>query len=1455
MSQPSLNYFQTIDVAKVQTDLAKFTSIQSAIDAITDNTAAKRYLVRVHPGTYVEKVIMEDYVDLIAVGGRAETVISFVATGHDEPTLTAENAIIKGFTIISDGTTGTFRTRCVTAAVAGFRMEDCVLTPTASAGVTDVALACSASCDVKGCSVDAAGGSVTGALFTTGAQTYNVDQTSFEGATNAIQVTSTPTVVLVDCQVSDNVDQQNGTLNARRCRMEAVALSTTAGTFNAENTTFSAVLSTAGAFAHTISCVNCSFNGQNLTNAATGATTITLRGCDGIATLLNAGVAGTVNLYECGVESVNTSAGTMVAYGGRIQACAASTGTSFVWWLDSNHLKVISGMLVAHALAAAATGDMIELDQGTFAESNLTAKDGVNIVGKGWQLSIIEVAAANPIITVGNGVTCTIRGLKISNTSGGAGSAIKVLPVAGTSTLTLEDCWVVNTGTEDCITVSIGGAGNGVVNARAVDFAGNAAISIVVLTRTAGAGLPSFNSWDCTFTTSGGAANAAIETSAAVVADVGVYRAIFSGCTLAVYSTGANHTIDIEDADFSAAGVELAGNVPVLVLTKCNNIGAFAHSVVCTVTLRECYLSNTYTIGAVVGIVNATRTQFTTFTNGGSGAISFEQCFGTNINNNSTGTMTIEGGNWDTVLQAAAAGTINIYGAVVATELDCGAAGAINAYNCDVADVDANGGTVTIRGGNLRAVSDVTGSVVWWLNQNELKVMASTVNMKIAHALAVAGAGDVIQVGPGTYAESNLTLVTGVNLVGTDPDQCIIAANDGGNAIINSGAVTCTISHLTISNLNAAKPAIALTGNTLTLRRCTVQGTGAGDSIVATAGTINIYDSTIGAGDIDFSTTACNLRMYRCRITTDPLDTAGAVNHVLTFEHCDFGAQNIASAATGGVTLTMRGCTNVGSITNAGTGVIIISLSYTGALTNSSTSTMSIYESSVGAVTQGAAAGTINVYNSQMGDINTGATGTIRLEGGCRFSDIAANAGVLTWKVDPNHIKVVAGTANMKIADALTLAAAGDVIQIMPGTFAESNLTLKASVNLVGTDVDQCLIVANDGVNPILAAAVTCTISNLTIGNTNAAKPAIAITVNTLTLRNCYVYGTAAGDSITMVAGTLAAYDTRIGAGDIDLSTAICTLSMYRCQITTDPIDTGGGFAHVLTIENTDFGGQNLVSAATLVTTLAMRGCTNVGTVSNLGTGTFTIQGSELTGVTANNALAVIRLKNCSYRIITRTLGAIVDESPNPPSYAFKTLKRNWDALVAGGNIATRTAVGGAVTSGGSGQARLRIDNTALDAAGVENAADAVGALDSSWTPGRAPRYCQQISVSAFSAVVTMFFGLRATPGAAVPALAEDHAGFIWTGAAFNASSSDGAGVGQVTALGTPSTGAQHQLEVVILPAAVEFYVDGVLVATHVTVGIPNNTMDFQEYEISATGGAGTSDITLREGFLMECPA
>lgn len=66
-STAAVAYDNTITVAKSGGD---YTTIQGAIDSITDNSESNRYVILVYPGVYSESVVMEEYVSLYGCGGR-----------------------------------------------------------------------------------------------------------------------------------------------------------------------------------------------------------------------------------------------------------------------------------------------------------------------------------------------------------------------------------------------------------------------------------------------------------------------------------------------------------------------------------------------------------------------------------------------------------------------------------------------------------------------------------------------------------------------------------------------------------------------------------------------------------------------------------------------------------------------------------------------------------------------------------------------------------------------------------------------------------------------------------------------------------------------------------------------------------------------------------------------------------------------------------------------------------------------------------------------------------------------------------------------------------------------------------------------------------------------------------------------------------------------------------------
>ena len=252
---------------------------------------------------------------------------------------------------------------------------------------------------------------------------------------------------------------------------------------------------------------------------------------------------------------------------------------------------------------------------------------------------------------------------------------------------------------------------------------------------------------------------------------------------------------------------------------------------------------------------------------------------------------------------------------------------------------------------------------------------------------------------------------------------------------------------------------------------------------------------------------------------------------------------------------------------------------------------------------------------------------------------------------------------------------------------------------------------------------------------------------------------------------------------------------------------------------------------------------------------TITLRHCAIEALVVAGNTATVRLYCCSYRAISRAgTGNIVDISPGLVDTPWKVQKWTWMAALASMDVAVR----GTPISGGSGQILLEVNDGGADQEAVETNPEAAGSLGNEFTPARTPRFLTQIVVDSFDAHVTMFFGLRATLGNAIPGAAEDHAGFDWNGTNFRAISSDGAGVGLATNLTTPTVNVQVQLEVIVIPGVgVEFYVDGVLVATHTLAAeMPDAVLDWQHLLATAGAGGGDDiDVTVRNGGVAECPA
>jgi hypothetical protein len=81
-----------------------YTSIQAALNGITDATATNRYLVKVAPGTYTETVTMKQYVDIEGSGEKTTKITSAATLTQNSGTVVgASNAELRLLTVENSG--------------------------------------------------------------------------------------------------------------------------------------------------------------------------------------------------------------------------------------------------------------------------------------------------------------------------------------------------------------------------------------------------------------------------------------------------------------------------------------------------------------------------------------------------------------------------------------------------------------------------------------------------------------------------------------------------------------------------------------------------------------------------------------------------------------------------------------------------------------------------------------------------------------------------------------------------------------------------------------------------------------------------------------------------------------------------------------------------------------------------------------------------------------------------------------------------------------------------------------------------------------------------------------------------------------------------------------------------------------------------------------------------------
>ena len=722
--------------------------------------------------------------------------------------------------------------------------------------------------------------------------------------------------------------------------------------------------------------------------------------------------------------------------------------------------------------------------------------------------------------------------------------------------------------------------------------------------------------------------------------------------------------------------------------------------------------------------------------------------------------------------------------------------------------------------------------------------------MSIAQAMtnadALGGIWDIL-IYPGIYDEGDLATTGGaiITLKGVDEHVVIMPTAAPAIAVINI-TETLHLENITVITPDGTKPAVLVNtaAGAPTITRCNLIGDnaapGLGYGLQMTQGSLDAHQSAFSY-DVHLSTARCLLDCFFCTFLGDLITAAEALNHDIDLMSCEMTNGSITSLATGATVITCDGVSRIDVITNSGTGLFTITGSYVDS---------------------------INCTN---------AAGSVRIRGGM-VNSITRAVGSVVWWQDNNTLKVITCDTQTDpvIGWAIAAATAGDVILIHPGTYDEP-VVCKAGVDIKGVGPASGVIIYQLNAD-IITLATNVHIDNLTVrlGTPDGERHlfednAVActakmtniileITAPTNIANLMIFYFTGAGDyTIERCSGTFTYTGNAVGHG-VHTSTNAATLHLVDNDFT---YLANTAAIHIFCSVASTITGSGNTWAGTAIMFETSNGTITLDHDALICTAGWTVTGTTIVlrhcaieaPVVAGNG-AIVRLKNCSYRAISRTgTGNIVDESPYLSDAPWHVEKWSWMTALANSQVAVR----GTPIDAGSGQVQLEVTDDVAGQEAIEALVAAAGALATSFLPARTPRCLMQIAHDAFDAHTTAFYGLRETLGNDIPDIAaEECAGFDWDGTNFRAISSDGV-TGQTTNLTTPTVDTHVELEVIIFGGiSVEFYINGALVATHSTLpdGVPSAALDWQH--LLETAGAGGGDViqsTVRNGGCIECPA
>ncbi len=183
---------QVVTVAKSGAD---YTTIQGAIDSITDNATGKRYVVLIYPGTYTENVTMEEYVSLVGLDHESTRITSASGTTLTAPPGTSDAGLYNLAILSTPTADGAI---CFVMTAGEIDAYDCYFKMTSTNN------------GVEGNIVAQSGGELE---FNACAFKYNLDGSSAGAATHStIGISGNSEYHLYACELDVDVDDVDDTI-------------------------------------------------------------------------------------------------------------------------------------------------------------------------------------------------------------------------------------------------------------------------------------------------------------------------------------------------------------------------------------------------------------------------------------------------------------------------------------------------------------------------------------------------------------------------------------------------------------------------------------------------------------------------------------------------------------------------------------------------------------------------------------------------------------------------------------------------------------------------------------------------------------------------------------------------------------------------------------------------------------------------------------------------------------------------------------------------------------------------------------------------------------------------------------------------------------------------------------------------------------------------------------------